>query len=59
MSRVIYGAWLPRHSVGRKDEALRITIEAKTETLPRHQRSMRIYAAALTESAASGNPTTR
>lgn len=50
---------LALHSAGRKDEALRIAIEAQIETLPRYQRSMRNYAAALTESVASGNPTTR
>lgn len=40
---------LALHSAGRKDEALRIAIEAQIEALPRYQRSMRNYAAALTE----------
>lgn len=41
---------LALHSAGRKDEALRVAIEAQIEALPRYQRSMRNYAAALTES---------
>ncbi|MGO2520045.1 MAG: tetratricopeptide repeat protein [Microbacterium sp.] len=44
---------LALHSAGRKDEALRVAIEAQIETLPRYQRSMRNYAAALTEAPAS------
>lgn len=40
---------LALHSAGRKDEALRVAIEAQVEALPRYQRSMRNYAAALTE----------
>lgn len=40
---------LALHSAGRKEEALRVAIEAQVETLPRYQRSMRAYAAALTE----------
>jgi len=40
---------LALHSVGRKDEALRVAIEAQIDALPRYQRSMRAYAAALTE----------
>lgn len=39
---------LALHSVGRKDEALRVAIEAQVDALPRYQRSMRAYAAALT-----------
>lgn len=50
---------LALHSAGRKDEALRVAIEAQIEALPRYQRSMRNYAAALTESVASGDPTIR
>lgn len=42
---------LALHSAGRKDEALRVAIEAQIDSLPRYQRSMRNYAAALTESA--------
>ena len=37
------------HSAGRKDEALRVAIEAQIDALPRYQRSMRAYAAALTD----------
>lgn len=48
---------LALHSAGRKDEALRVAIEAQIDTLPRYHRSMRNYAAALTESATSGDPT--
>ncbi|MDN3494628.1 tetratricopeptide repeat protein [Planococcus sp. APC 4015] len=40
---------LTLHSAGRKDEALRVAIEAQIESLPQYQRSMRAYAAALTE----------
>lgn len=40
---------LALHSAGRKDEALRVAIEAQIDALPRYQRSMRTYAAALTE----------
>lgn len=50
---------LALHSAGRKEEALRIAIEAQIDSLPRYQRSMRAYAAALTESATSDDPTTR
>lgn len=39
---------LALHSAGRKDEALRVAIEAQVDALPRYQRSMRAYAAALT-----------
>lgn len=42
---------LTLHSAGRKDEALRVAIEAQIDGLPRYQRSMRNYAAALTEPA--------
>ena len=42
---------LALHSAGRKDEALRVAIEAQIDALPRYQRSMRTYAAALTETA--------
>ena len=44
---------LALHSAGRKDEALRVAIEAQIDILPRYQRSMRNYAAALTEREAS------
>lgn len=50
---------LALHSAGRKDEALRVAIEAQIETLPRYHRSMRSYAAALTEQATSDDPTSR
>lgn len=50
---------LALHSAGRKDEALRVAIEAQIEALPRYQRSMRNYAAMLTEPAASDDATTR
>lgn len=50
---------LALHSAGRKDEALRVALEAQIETLPRYHRSMRNYAAALTESATSDDPTSR
>lgn len=40
---------LALHSAGRKDEALRVALEAIIPTLPRYQRSMRAYAAALTD----------
>ena len=46
---------LALHSAGRKDEALRVAIEAQIDALPRYRRSMRNYAAALTEPAASGD----
>jgi len=41
---------LALHSAGRKDEALRVAIEAQIDALPRYQRSMRDYALALTPS---------
>ncbi|QEV99578.1 tetratricopeptide repeat protein [Microbacterium caowuchunii] len=50
---------LALHSAGRKDEALRVAIEAQIEALPRYQRSMRNYAAALTEPATPDDPITR
>lgn len=54
-SRVVLA--LALHSAGRKDEALRVALAAQIESLPRYQRSMRAYAAALTESAAPDDPT--
>ena len=45
---------LALHSAGRKDEALQVAIEAQIDALPRYRRSMRNYAAALTEPADSG-----
>ena len=49
---------LALHSAGLKDEALRVAIEAQIDALPRYQRSMRNYAAALTDPA-TDNATTR
>ncbi len=40
---------LALHSAGRFDEALRIAIEAIEPGLPRYHRSVRDYAAALTD----------
>ena len=40
---------LALHSAGRADEALRVAIEALEPTLPRYHRSVKAYAAALTE----------
>lgn len=40
---------LALHSAGRTDEALRVAIEAIEPMLPRYNRSVRAYAAALTE----------
>lgn len=40
---------LALHSAGRHDEALRVAIEAIEPTLPRYNRSVRAYAAALTD----------
>lgn len=40
---------LALHSAGRHDEALRVAIEAVEPTLPRYNRSIRAYAAALTD----------
>lgn len=40
---------LALHSAGRHDEALRVAIEAAEPTLPRYHRSVRAYAAALTD----------
>lgn len=40
---------LALHSAGRHDEALRVVVEAIEPTLPRYNRSVRAYAAALTE----------
>jgi len=42
---------LALHSAGRHAEALRVAIEAVEPTLPRYNRSVRAYAAALTEPA--------
>lgn len=50
---------LALHSAGRKDEALRVALEAQIEFLPRYQRSMRNYAAALSTPEDSPEPTTR
>lgn len=47
------GLSLALHRAGRQDEALRVAIEAQIDALPRYQRSMHNYAAALTESATS------
>lgn len=47
---------LALHSAGRKDEALRVALEAQIDALPRYQRSMRNYAAALTECVTSDHP---
>lgn len=44
-------------SAGRKDEALRVAIEAQIEFLPQYHRSMREYAAALTDAAPCDDPT--
>lgn len=43
---------LALHSAGRPDEALRVALEAIEPSLPRYHRSVRAYAAALTEPAA-------
>ena len=43
---------LALHSAGRHDEAMRVVVEAIEPTLPRYNRSVRAYAAALTEPAA-------
>jgi len=40
---------LALHSAGRVDEALRVAVEALEPTLPRYNRSVRAYAAALTD----------
>lgn len=40
---------LALHSAGRHDEALRVLVEAIEPTLPRYNRSVRAYAAALTD----------
>ncbi len=40
---------LALHSAGRHDEALRIALEALGPSLPRYNRSVRAYAAALTD----------
>lgn len=41
---------LALHSAGRRDEALRVAVEAIEPTLPRYNRSVRAYAADLTAS---------
>ncbi|WP_029150869.1 tetratricopeptide repeat protein [Microbacterium indicum] len=40
---------LALHSAGRPDAALRVALEAQIDALPQYRRSMRAYAAALTE----------
>lgn len=50
---------LALHSAGQKDEALRVAIEAQIGALPRYQRSMRNYAAALTEPTEASDAATR
>lgn len=50
---------LALHSAGRKDQALRVALEAHIDALPRYQRSMREYAAALTEPAPLTDPAER
>ena len=50
---------LALHSAGRKDEALRVAIEAQIDALPRYQRSMRNYAEALTSPSKSEDLTKR
>lgn len=50
---------LALHSAGRKDEALHVALNAQIDMLPRYQRSMRNYVAALTESANHSERTTR
>jgi tetratricopeptide (TPR) repeat protein len=44
---------LALHSAGRHDEALRVAIEAVEPSLPRYHRSVRAYAAALTDGESS------
>lgn len=39
---------LALHSAGRHDEAMRVVVDAIEPTLPRYNRSVRAYAAALT-----------
>lgn len=41
---------LALHTAGRHDEAMRVVVEAIEPTLPRYNRSVRAYAAALTQS---------
>jgi len=48
---------LALHSAGRKDEALRVALEAQIDGLPRYQRSMRNYAAALTQASTQADST--
>ncbi|MBW3084072.1 hypothetical protein KEM60_00255 [Austwickia sp. TVS 96-490-7B] len=47
---------LALHSAGRKDEALQVAPNTQIDTLPRYQRSMRNYSAALTEQPTSDEP---
>lgn len=47
---------LALHSAGRKDEPLRVAVEAQIDAMPQYQRSMRNYAAALTEPATPADP---
>lgn len=50
---------LALHSAGRTDEALQVALETLIDALPRYQRSMRSYAAALTDPPPSDDLTTR
>jgi tetratricopeptide (TPR) repeat protein len=50
---------LALHSAGRRDEALQVALEAQIDSLPRYQRSMRAYAAALTRPATPADPAGR
>ena len=50
---------LALHSAGRKDEALQVALNAQIDALPRYQRSMRRYAAALTATTEPGEPAAR
>lgn len=49
---------LALHSAGRKDESLRVAIDAQIDSLPRYQRSMRHYAAELIQPSTSADTTT-
>jgi len=49
---------LALHSAGRKDEALRVALEAQIDSLPRYQQSMRNYVAELTRPSMSVDPAT-
>lgn len=50
---------LALHSAGRKDEALRVALEAQIDSLPRYQRSMRDYVAELASPSAPADPAAR